>query len=57
MPARAKEVAMLTILVATCETTLQAFRAADNPVDAGLVEDLERVVERARRELENLTKS
>ena len=57
MPARSKEVAMLTILVATCETTLHTFRAADNPVDAGLVEDLERMVERARRELENLAKS
>ena len=48
---------MLTILVATCETTLEAFRAGGNPVDAGLVEDLERMVERARRELEKLTKS
>jgi hypothetical protein len=45
---------MLTILLATCETALQAFTAADNPVDAGLVADLERVVVRTRRELEGL---
>ena len=43
---------MLTILLATCETTLQAFKAADNPIDVELVQDLERVVERTRRELE-----
>lgn len=45
---------MLTILLATCETALQAFAAADNPVDAGLVADLERMVARTRRELEAL---
>ena len=45
---------MLTILLATCETSLQAFRAAENPVDAELVEDLERMVERTRRELDTL---
>jgi hypothetical protein len=33
---------MLTILLATCETALQAFTAADNLVDAGLVADLEK---------------
>jgi hypothetical protein len=49
-----REVAMLTILLATCETSLQAFRAAENPVDAELVEDLERMVERTRRELDTL---
>lgn len=48
---------MLTILLATCETTLQAFRAADNPVDEEFVDDLERVVARTRQELEDLTKS
>ena len=46
---------MLTILVATCETTLETFKAAGNPVDAELVKDLERVLERTRRELEALT--
>lgn len=47
---------MLTLLLATCETTLQAFAAADNPVDGGLVEDLERVIARTRQELESLTR-
>jgi hypothetical protein len=46
---------MLAILLATCETTLQAFAAADNRLDEQLVQDLERVVERTRRELEALT--
>ena len=46
---------MLTILVATCETSLQAFKAADNAVDAELVADLEKMVARTRRELEELT--
>lgn len=47
---------MLTILLATCETSLQAFRAADNPIDGELVEDLERMVVRTRQELEALVK-
>jgi hypothetical protein len=55
MPAQSREVAMLTILLATCETSLQAFRAAGNAVDAELVADLEKMVERTRRELEALT--
>jgi hypothetical protein len=42
----------LTILLAACETTLDAFRAADNQLDRELVADLERVIERTRRELE-----
>lgn len=46
---------MLTILLATCETALQAFQAADNPVDSQLVQELEQMVERTRRELEELT--
>ncbi|HLM36804.1 MAG TPA: hypothetical protein VK287_03350 [Gaiellaceae bacterium] len=45
---------MLAILLATCETALQAFRAADNSVDAELVADLETMVVRTRRELEAL---
>jgi hypothetical protein len=45
---------MLAILLATCETTLQAFRAAENPLDAELTQDLERVIERTRRELDVL---
>jgi hypothetical protein len=43
---------MLRILHASCTTALDAFRAADNPVDAELVLDLERMVERTRLELE-----
>ncbi len=50
-----REIAMLTILLATCETTLQEFSAADHPLDEQFVQDLERVVERTRRELEALT--
>jgi hypothetical protein len=46
---------MLTILLATCETTLQEFSAADHRLDEQLVQDLERVVERTRRELKALT--
>lgn len=45
---------MLTILLAACETALQTFRVAENPVDAVLVEDLERMVARTRQELEGL---
>jgi len=47
---------MLTILLATCETTLDAFNAADNELDRELVADLERVIERTRGELEALPK-
>jgi hypothetical protein len=56
MAGQSKEVAMLTILLATCETALQAFKAADNPVDAELIADLERMVERTRAELEALAR-
>lgn len=42
---------MLRILLATCETALDAFRAADNPIDAEFVADLERITERTRQEL------
>jgi hypothetical protein len=45
---------MLAILLATCETTLQAFQPAENPLDAELAQDLERVIERTRRELDAL---
>ena len=46
--------AMLTILLATCETTLATLQAADNPVDREMVTDLERMVERTRVELAKL---
>lgn len=51
MGSEGKEIAMLTILLATCETTLQTLRATDNPVDRAFVADLERLVERTRQEL------
>jgi hypothetical protein len=47
---------MLTILLAACETTLDAFQAADNELDRQLVVDLERVTERTRGELEAFPK-
>lgn len=42
---------MLRILLATCETALDAFRAADNQVDAAFVAELERITQRTRQEL------
>jgi hypothetical protein len=45
---------MLRILLATCETTLDAFRAADNPVDVDFVAELQRITERTRAELAEL---
>ena len=54
MSPQSQEVAMLAILLATCETALQAFTAADNLVDAGLVADLEKMVARTRQELDAL---
>jgi hypothetical protein len=46
---------MLRILHASCATALDAFRAADNPVDSELVLDLEKMVERTRVELERFS--
>jgi hypothetical protein len=46
----------LTILLAACETTLRAFQAADSELDRELVADLERVIERTRRQLEEFRK-
>ncbi len=43
---------MLAILLATSERTLEAFEAADNPLDRDFVADLERIIERTRRELD-----
>ncbi len=42
---------MLRILLAAAERALEAFQAADNPVDDEFVEDLERIVDRTRAEL------
>jgi hypothetical protein len=45
---------MLRILYAASAAALDAFSTADNPVDTELVEDLEKMVERTRREIERL---
>lgn len=50
-----QELAMLRILYGACSAALDAFRAADNPVDEHLVDDLERMVERTRGEIERLS--
>ena len=45
---------MLRILYAASSAALDAFRAADNPVDGELVADLEKMVVRTRREIDRL---
>lgn len=45
---------MLLILIAACKTAQTAFQAARNPVDAGLLEDLDRMILRSEQELESL---
>jgi hypothetical protein len=45
---------MLRIVYAASSTALDAFRAADNPVDGALLADLEKMVERTRGEIERL---
>ena len=42
------------ILLATCERALEAFQAADNPVDREFVADLERIVARTRTEIASI---
>ena len=54
-PDTRKHLAMLRILYGACATALDAFRAADNPVDDQLVADLERMVERTQGEIERLS--
>ena len=46
---------MLRILYGACSAALDAFRAADNPVDAQLVADLETTMTRTHGEIERLT--
>lgn len=46
---------MLMILLGACKTALTTFEAADNSVDAGLVADLRRMIERTEGEIEALT--
>jgi hypothetical protein len=50
-----QELAMLRILDGACAAALDAFRAADNPVDDRLVADLEAMVERTKGEIERLS--
>ena len=49
-----RQLAMLHILYGACTSALNAFRAADNPVDEQLVDDLEAMVVRTRSEIERL---
>ena len=48
---------MLRILFGACSTAVDAFRAADNPIDADLLADLEKMVDRTRQEIERLSGS
>jgi hypothetical protein len=50
-----KHLSMLRILYGSCTAALDAFRAADNPVDERLVVDLEAMVTRTRSEIERLS--
>jgi hypothetical protein len=52
-----RPLSMLTILLATCETTLHTLHAGGNPVDEELTGLLEKVVERTRLEIETLRAS
>ncbi len=52
-----QHLAMLRILYGACAAALDAFRAADNPVDTQLVADLETMMERTHDEIERLTAS
>lgn len=47
--------AALRILHGACAAALDAFHAADNPIDEQLVLDLEKMVERTRREIDRLS--
>ena len=50
-----QHLAMLRILYGACWAALDAFRAADNPVDAQLVTDLEAMMHRTKDEIGRLT--
>ena len=50
-----QNLAMLRILYGACSAALDAFRAADNPVDTRLVSDLETMMTRTYGEIERLT--
>jgi len=47
-----RHLSMLRILYGASAAALDAFRAADNPVDQELVGDLERMVERTGAEID-----
>lgn len=46
-----RQIALLRILVGCGDKALEAFQAADNPLDIEFVRDLERIIERSRDEL------
>ena len=46
---------MLMILQTTCETTLQAFRAAENALGEEFAADLERIIARTQSEIDALS--
>ena len=50
-----QHLAMLRILYGACSAALDAFRAADNPVDRQLVADLESMMDRTGDEIGRLT--
>jgi hypothetical protein len=50
-----QHLAMLRILYGACSAALDAFRAADNPVDRQLVADLESMMDRTEDEIGRLT--
>lgn len=50
-----QQLSMLRILYAACSVALDAFRAADNPVDEQLLAGLEAMTERTRREIDRLS--
>ena len=52
-----RALSMLTILLATCQTTLHTLQAANNPVDEELTDLLEKMIERTRLEIETLKAS
>ena len=47
---------MLKILYGVCQTALDTFHAADNPLDAEFVADLQRITDRTSVELEAFAK-
>jgi hypothetical protein len=51
-----KQRSMLVILIAACTTARTAFEATDNAVDAHLIADLSKMIERSEAELAKLTR-